>query len=449
MEFNFNSYFPQSGDLNKPSFFSNKNNRIIAIVVLAVLGLSIIIGACVGCYFAGKNDSYTKMLNEELTISNEIYDLIKRNYYKDITREEFDFYASLGLSNAMDQFSGLAYASSVPTARFGITQKSDSYNNHIITEVSVGSPAGNAIGSYVDGSSGVVKLERGDLIVEVDNQSVEGLTNDVLNGDEFLGKLFVNLKVKKSNGKIASFNIKKSYFESKEAFYSNLGNGIGYIKLHSFTGTAKEDFISCANQFKSNANNKLILDLRDNGGGSTDILSAIASYIIHDKNGESNGLEIIKLKSEKSQKVSTYTAEGDNWLGAGKSNYKLAVLVNENSASASEALLGAIKFYCPEATIIGSPTYGKGIAQQAFALKSTPNYYISMTVGYFYVPVNKNGKLEWISYHGTPMVVSTGYEIESIPTLNFYSNDLYKEYYNNDFKEENAVKKAIDLLKSA
>ena len=123
---------------------------------------------------------------------------------------------------------------------------------------------------------------------------------------------------RKSDGSEKEYNVKKSFFNSKEASYIDFGDGVGYIKLNSFTGTAAEDFVSCADAFKKNGNSKLILDLRDNGGGSTNILSVIASYLIHygDKD-ESNGLEIIRLKSEKTQETISYTAEGNNWLGKG------------------------------------------------------------------------------------------------------------------------------------
>lgn len=480
-----NKNIPHNDDRHKPSFFQkNQNNvRVVAMVSLALIVLLLLIGACLGCYFAGKNSALNNNMNDELAIANEVYTLIKKYYYKDITKEEFNKWASIGLANVMDQFSGLSYASALPSLQYGFRIKNDSYNNHIITEISHSSganlsPAESAVGSYVDGTDGNVKLERGDILVSIDGKSVQGLTSDAMNGSEFFGKgdllSSIELVVEKSNGKKAKFQLKKSIFATKEASYLDIDSykqsqtgqssntNIGYIKLNSFTGSAATDFANCANAFKANGNTKLILDLRDNGGGSTSILSDIASYIIHDKNGKSNGLGIIRLKSEKTNETSVYSANGNNWLGFDKNdslipNYKLVVLVNENSASASEALLGAINYYCDEAIVIGSPTYGKGIAQQTFKLSSTSDYLLSMTVGYFEVPVANN---KWQTFHGKSMMPSKDeYLIAKFSEyLDFTAKDssiddrdlpLYAKYYNNNILNETALIMAINALKSA
>ncbi len=450
---NYNN--PQNEDKNRFSFFQRNQSsvKIVAVIALAVLTLLIIIGACVGCYYAGRKAQYLDNINAELPIANEVYTLIKKYYYKDITKEQFEEWASIGLANTMDQFSGLSYSSTLPSMQFGFSFKSDSYNNHIISEVSEGSPAKLA------------GLQRGDILLSVDDKSVVGLNKDVMNTADFFGKgavQTVKIKVKKSDGSEKEYNVKKSFFNSKEASYIDFGDGVGYIKLNSFTGTAAEDFVSCADAFKKNGNSKLILDLRDNGGGSTNILSVIASYLIHygDKD-ESNGLEIIRLKSEKTQETISYTAEGNNWLGKGMNgNFKLAVLVNENSASASEALLGAIKYYCgndvnrykDELVVIGSPTYGKGIAQQTFELTTTKDYVLSMTVGYFYVPIVENGKQDWKTFHGVSMNTTEGYEIEKFSSFIDFKQEsegksTYLNYYNNNIKSEKAVEMALNALK--
>lgn len=435
---------PQNAENYKPSFFQKNQKviKIVAIISVAVFAILAVIGACVGCFYAGKHSS-------ELPIANEVFNLINKYYYKDIPKDQLDRWSSIGLTETLDQFSGISYVSTAPTKQFGFSFKSDSYNNHIVTSISTNSPAEKA------------GLQRGDILLAVGNEtegykSVVGLNRDLLNSNDFLGKgatQDIQVKVKKSDGAEKTITMRKSIFTSSEASYVNFDNKVGYIKLNSFTGTAAEDFVSCVNEFKADKNTKLILDLRDNGGGSTDILSKIASYLIHDNKDLSNGLGIIKLDSEKTKESVTYTAEGNNWLGAGLNGaFKLAVLVNENSASASEALLGAINYYCgnvvnkykDELVVIGSPTYGKGIAQQTFPLKTTPDMVISMTVGYFKVPIISNGKQDWKSYHGESMIPDK--EIPKFSSfLNFKEND-YASYYNNNLKDEEAVKLAVAAL---
>lgn len=439
---------PQNEDKYRPSFFQRNSGRvkIVATICVCIATLLIIIGACIGCYYAGKKSSYINNINSELPIANEVYTLIKKYYYKDITKEDFEQWASIGLTQTMDQFSGISYSSTLPTLAFGFSFKTDSYSNHIVTEVSDNSPAEKA------------GLTRGDLLIAVNGESVVGLNRDVLSGEKFLGNpsSIAEVTVKKSDGTEKELIMRKSIVQGSEAHYINFGNGIGYIKLDSFTGTADKDFVNCANAFKQNGNTKLILDLRDNGGGSTDILSLIASYLVHDDNDKSNGLGIIQLDSAKTNETITYSATGDNWLGKGMNGaFKLAVLVNENSASASEALLGAIKFYCGnevskyknELVVIGTPTYGKGIAQQTFQLSTTPSFLLSMTVGYFKVPIMNNGKQGWKSYHGEPMDVSEGYKINKFTSeIDYTKNNLYLEYYNNDLMQEKAIIKALEAL---
>lgn len=461
---NTNSTNPHNVDNNSPYRMKKDTVKIVTVVIVAILSLLIVIGGCLGCYFAGRNAERLSNFKDDLAIANEVYSLIKEYYYQDISKEDFNKWAAIGLSSTMDKYSGLSYTSVIPALQFGISIKSDSYNNHIISAISHSAdtskptPAESAKG-LISGQSSPVSLERGDILVSVGGKSVEGLTTDALNGEEFFGKATltdaIDLVVRKSNGKEAHFTLRKSLFLTKEASYKDMGNGIGYIKLNSFTGSADEDFVECAELFKRNGNSRLILDLRDNGGGSTNILSVIASYLIHNDEGNSNGLGVIKLKSNKTQKVTTYTATGNNWLGldsAGKKipNYKLAVLINENSASASEALLGAIKYYCPEATIIGSPTYGKGIAQQTFDLTTTKEYVLSMTVGYFYVPVGANN---WETFHGRSIMPSSDkYTIGKFADLiDFTAEDennikLYTKYYNNDLTKEAAVEMAMSVL---
>lgn len=447
-----NNYNPQKEDLyTKFPFLNTKHNyvKIIAIVLAVVLTLSLVVGVGIGCYFAGMKTQFQSNINKELALADEVYDLINRYYYKDISKDEFNKYAALGLSSVMDQYSGLSLKYSPETTKIGIHIISDSYNNHIISNVSIGSPAYNAVGTFVDengvstGSSTSAKMQRGDLLYSINGVIFQGLSIDKLNDLQLLGKGRAEIIVKKSNDSYAKFDIAKTIFESKQAHYEDFGNGIGYIKLDSFTGSAAEDFVACANLFAKGSNEKLILDLRDNGGGSSDILETIGSYILHDSRGNSDDLPIIRLKMQKTGEVVTYNTKGNNWLGKNKTNYQLVVLINGGSASASEALLGAIKYYCKEAIIIGSESYGKGIAQQTFELKNGP-YYLSMTVGNFYVPTQGAEGIKWTTFHGKPMRVTDGFDVGALSGYDYSKN--YKNYYNNVLKNEIAVSRAIDYL---
>ena len=146
-----------------------------------------------------------------------------------------------------------------------------------------------------------------------------------------------NIKVNPVNGKV-------------------LENNIGYIQFSSFDKTTAEDFKAKYEELKSKGINSLIIDLRNNGGGLVDQATKIADYFTEkdvpllyevDKNGNEE-----EVKSEDGVLIDIPTI----------------ILTNENTASASEILAGALKDL-DKATIVGTKTYGKGVIQEIFTLR--------------------------------------------------------------------------------
>ena len=135
-----------------------------------------------------------------------------------------------------------------------------------------------------------------------------------------------------------------------------LENNIGYIQFSSFDKTTAEDFKAKYEELKSKGINSLIIDLRNNGGGLVDQATKIADYFTEkdvpllyevDKNGNEE-----EVKSEDGVLIDIPTI----------------ILTNENTASASEILAGALKDL-DKATIVGTKTYGKGVIQEIFTLR--------------------------------------------------------------------------------
>ena len=133
-------------------------------------------------------------------------------------------------------------------------------------------------------------------------------------------------------------------------------NNIGYIQFSSFDKTTAEDFKAKYEELKSKGINSLIIDLRNNGGGLVDQATKIADYFTEkdvpllyevDKNGNEE-----EVKSEDGVLIDIPTI----------------ILTNENTASASEILAGALKDL-DKATIVGTKTYGKGVIQEIFTLR--------------------------------------------------------------------------------
>ena len=137
-----------------------------------------------------------------------------------------------------------------------------------------------------------------------------------------------------------------------------------YIRFDTFTGSAEADFADAMARYKEEGKTQLILDLRDNGGGSVDILRNIASYFIKSEKGKKN---VVMKVAYKTHVDDSYISDPSVYA-----NYtfdKIKVLINGNTASASEALIGAMLDYgtITYADLFGATSYGKGIMQTTYS----------------------------------------------------------------------------------
>ncbi len=157
-------------------------------------------------------------------------------------------------------------------------------------------------------------------------------------------------------------------------------NGLGYIRIYEFTdGTTGENgtaaqFKAAVNSLSSQGATGLIIDVRNNPGGSLSAVSAVLDQILPAGN-------IVSSAGKDGAKQVLYTSDSN------QISLPIAVLVNQNSASASELLAGAIQDY-GKGTIVGTTTYGKGTMQQMFAL--TDGSAINLTIAKFFPPTSDN-----------------------------------------------------------
>ena len=147
-----------------------------------------------------------------------------------------------------------------------------------------------------------------------------------------------------------------------------LNDGEGYIRLVQFTGNAAEEFAAAAEQYKADGCDTLLLDLRNNGGGSLTVLQGIAAYLLKDADADS-----VVMYAGDGEDREAYRLKGDGFDGVFGGS-EIYVAANGNTASASEALIGAMLYYntvdyediyLVKAGGGDSParTYGKGIMQ--------------------------------------------------------------------------------------
>ena len=185
------------------------------------------------------------------------------------------------------------------------------------------------------------------------------------------GKNFKDIDMKVARRDVKVDTIDESIIEEKD-------KKIGYINIKSFDDVTGEDFEASYKKLKDNGMEGLVLDLRNNPGGSLDVCLDIADKFL-DKG-------VIVTTEDKKGEVITEESDEE------KDDIPMTVLVNENSASASEILSGALKDR-DRAKIIGKKTFGKGIVQKLFPLDDGSG--AKITISEYHTPsgakINKVG----------------------------------------------------------
>jgi carboxyl-terminal processing protease len=220
-------------------------------------------------------------------------------------------------------------------------------------------------------------LMAGDLIVEVNGISTKGKSIDEVR-NILMGQpgTTVTLKVKRPfKEEEFMVDVLREDVKIKDVPYAGMiKNGIGYIKLNSFTETASKELKEAFIELKEKQGMKaLVIDLRNNGGGLLREAVAIVNFFID----KGKTVVMTKGKLEEWDKVHKTTSVPLD------KDIPLVILVNENSASASEIVAGALQDY-DRAVLIGKNTFGKGLVQNIVPLSY--NAQLKVTVAKYYIP---------------------------------------------------------------
>lgn len=182
------------------------------------------------------------------------------------------------------------------------------------------------------------------------------------------------------DGKELSFEMTRKKVNTNPVITKMLDNNIGYVSIPSFDEETAETFKSKVDDLIEKGATSLIIDLRNNGGGIVDGATEIADFLL-DKD-----VEILTTRDNKDNKEVTKSKNKKSI------DLPVVVLVNENSASASEILTGALKDN-KRATVIGTKTYGKGVIQTVYSLSDGSG--LKITTAEYYTPsgtaINKVG----------------------------------------------------------
>ena len=217
----------------------------------------------------------------------------------------------------------------------------------------------------------------GDRIIAINDSSVTniGLKNaDVL--DKLKGQIETHVKVtvfRNSNKKIIPFDIIRGLVPIKSVESAQIiSEGVGYIKLVRFSEPTPLEFDIAAKKLLNNGMKKLILDLRDNGGGYLQPAVQVADQFLKDGN------MIVYTEGRHNGRVNNFATSTGRLEGT-----EIIVLINENSASASEIVAGAIQDN-DRGLIVGRQSFGKGLVQEPILLSDGSS--IRLTVARYYTP---------------------------------------------------------------
>lgn len=220
-------------------------------------------------------------------------------------------------------------------------------------------------------------LKAGDQIIAIEGQSTLGKTRDeVTQFYRGVPGTSVRLKIKSPDGTIKDVDVERSEVSIPNVPYSGLvDENIGYISLTTFTADAAKNIKKALRELKNdNAGLEgLILDLRDNGGGLLREAIAISNiFIPRDK-------EVVSVKSKIKERDETYRT----MTAADDLDIPLVILINNNSASASEIVSGVMQDY-DRGVLMGQRSYGKGLVQNTKEVGY--NSRVKLTTSKYYIP---------------------------------------------------------------
>jgi carboxyl-terminal processing protease len=335
---------------------------IVCIVIIAVLSFALVI-----------------VLGERA--NEQSVDLTPLGELANTIQSEFYFYEEDGLDGEQlvnGAMRGMVSALDDPYAQYFTEEE---YNELLETNagdyvgigVSVQEPdeTGSAVVSvYSGGPADLAGIRTGDIIIRVNGTSIGGLTLqemlECFSTDDSVPDELTYLR----DGVETTVSVLRTEIHINRVLSTVYDGNVGYIRITEFNGSVADDFWNAVTALRREGLDNLILDLRNNPGGGLGEVLDVADHFIPE------GKTIVTIKS-RSGNEDVYVSEGGEQIGM-----SIAVLVNGNSASASELLTGALQDY-GLATIVGTQTYGKGIVQSFYRIRENGGWVKITTDAYF------------------------------------------------------------------
>ncbi len=301
--------------------------------------------------FEGGDDDIYAQINKNMDIFGRVYKEITLNYVDEIETDKFMKAGIDGMLNTLDPYTNFLDESRkdemdlITTGKYGGIGISIGMIDSmvVITEVMDG---------YSAQREGV---KRGDRILEIDGTSMLGIKlGDVRSYTRGEPGTQLKMKVKRGEQQL-DFTLTRQEVKLKNVSYKGMvGDGIGYVKLDRFSKYSENEIADALTELKAKGELKgIILDLRDDPGGLLDAAVGILNKFV-DK-----GSLLLTTKGRKSDSERKYFSTEEPMI---KKDIPVAILVNGNTASASEIVAGAVQDL-DRGVIVGTKSFGKGLVQ--------------------------------------------------------------------------------------
>jgi carboxyl-terminal processing protease len=320
--------------------------------VAVMVALATLVGVLSGSFFTYKfvseksgDSSHSKYINEFEEAFNNVID----NYYEDVDKDKLIDAAIDGMVSILDGYT--SYMNEEETSSFNDRMTGEykgigiefatTTDGHLITDVFDATPA-QAAG-----------IKIGDIIIKIDDRDATTMTATqiaaYIRSDNITS---INVVVKRSDQQI-TLKINKAVVSLPSVTYKTFdknGKKVGYVNVSLFANNTYDQFKKAVESLEKSGMSSLIIDVRDNSGGYLHIASDMIEMFLP------KGKTIYQMQRRSA--ITTYADETDE-----SKTYPVIVLINGNSASASEILASALNEQYG-AKIVGTKSYGKGTVQQ-------------------------------------------------------------------------------------
>jgi len=389
-------------------------NKGVAVYLPVIIAVSVILGIIIGRYYNGTNAENRFIIIPKANKLDNVINYIENEYVDEVSMADLIERSIPKILEELDP-----HSQDIPAEELQkVNEPLEGNFSGIGIQFNMLNDTLVVIQTIANGPSQKVGILAGDRIVNVDGKNVAGKK---LPSDSIVSRLRgpkgtqVNVQVVRRNvDELLKFDIIRDNIPlySVDVSYM-IREKTGYLKLNKFSATTEEEFVAAISKLKEQGLARLILDLRENGGGYMNAAIFIADQFL-------NGNELIVYTQGKAREKQEFRSSP----GGLCTDLELIILIDENSASASEILAGAIQDN-DRGTIAGRRSFGKGLVQEQKALSDGSA--LRLTIARYYTPTGRSIQKPYSK------------------NLNDYYDDFNVRYMHGDFENADSNKFADSL----